>query len=130
MSEKERSPREASEASRSHGVSTVVRATHGRTDEFPIKVGLHQGTGLSPFVFIVALDVISEEFKCWLPNDLLFADDLAVITDTEEQMQRSWLGWQIGTKSQYRENGRDGQQQERNKSKHQRQPRHEPQTGE
>ena len=25
-----------------HGASTVVRTTHGRTDEFPIKVGLHQ----------------------------------------------------------------------------------------
>ena len=37
-----------------------------------------------------------------------------------------WDGEQ-GTKSQYRENGSDGQQQERNKSKHQRQPRHEPQ---
>ena len=37
-----------------------------------------------------------------------------------------WDGEQ-GIKSQYRENGSDGQQQERNKSKHQRQPRHEPQ---
>ena len=37
-----------------------------------------------------------------------------------------WDGEQ-GTKSQYRENGSVGQQQERNKSKHQRQPRHEPQ---
>ena len=35
-----------------------------------------------------------------------------------------------GTKSQHRENGSDGQLQERNKSKNQRQPRHEPQTGE
>ena len=66
----------------------------GRTDEFPIKVGLHQGSGLSPFLFIVVLDVISDEFRCGLPSELLFADDLAVVTDTEEEMQRSWLGWQ------------------------------------
>ena len=38
-----------------------MRTTHGRTEEFPIKVGLHQGSGLSPFLFIVVLDVISEE---------------------------------------------------------------------
>ena len=83
-----------------HGASTVVRTTHGKTDEFPIiKVGLHQGSGLSPFLFIVVLDVISEEFGCGLPRELLFADDLAVVTDTEEEMQRRWLSWQAGVDS-------------------------------
>ena len=82
-----------------HGASTVVRTTHGRPDEFPIKVGLHQGSGLSQFLFIVVLYVISEEFKCGLPCELLFADDLAVVTNTEEEMQGRWLGWQIGMES-------------------------------
>ena len=68
-------------------------------DKFPIKVGLHQGLGLSPVLFIGVLDVISEEFRCGLPNELLFADDLAVVTYTEEEMQRRWLGWQIGVES-------------------------------
>ena len=79
-----------------HGTPTVMRTTHGRTDEFPIKVGLLQGSGLSPFLFIVVLDVISEEFRCGLLCELLFADNLAVVTDTEVEMQRRWLGWQIG----------------------------------
>ena len=82
-----------------HGSSTVVRTMHGRTDEFPIKVGLHQGSGLSPFLFIVVLDIISEEFRRGLPRELLFADDLAVVTGTEEEMQRWWLDWQIGMES-------------------------------
>ena len=81
MSEKERGPREAIvrvvEATY-HGVPTVVRTMHGRNDEFPVKVGLHQGSGRSLFLFIVVLDVISEEFRCGLPRELLFADDLAV----------------------------------------------------
>ena len=80
-----------------HGASTVVRTTHGRTVEFPIKVGLHQGSGLSTFLFIVVLDVLSEQFRCGLPCELLFADDLAGVTDTEEEMQRYGLvgrwGW-------------------------------------
>ena len=71
-----------------HGASTVVKTTHGRTDEFPFKVGLHQGSGFSPFLFIAVLDVISKEFRRGLPRELLFADDLAVVTDTEEEMQR------------------------------------------
>ena len=48
-----------------------MRTTHGRTDEF-----------------IVVLDVISQEFRCGLPCELLFADDLTVLTDTEKEMQR------------------------------------------
>ena len=74
-----------------HGASTVVRS----------------------FLFTVVLDVISEEVRCGLPSELLFADNLAVVTDTEEDMawMADWDGEQ-GTKSQYRENGSDGQQQE------------------
>ena len=71
MSEKERIPREASEASRSN----------------------------IPWSINSSEDVISEEFRCGLPCELLFADDLAVVTDTEEEMQRRWLGWQIGMES-------------------------------
>ena len=60
---------------------TVLRTMHGRTDKFHIKVGLQQRSGLNPFLLIVLLGVISEEFRC----ELLFADDL---TDTEEEMPR------------------------------------------
>ena len=88
MSEKERVPEKLLKLVEAtyHGASTVVRTMHGRTDEFPIKVSLHQGSGLSPFVFIVVLDVISEEFRCGLLCELLFVDDLAVVTDTEEDI--------------------------------------------
>ena len=53
--------------------------------EFRIDVGLHQGSGLSPFLFIVVLDVISEDFRLGQPWELLFADDLAVIADNERK---------------------------------------------
>ena len=55
-----------------------------------------QGSGLIPFLYIIVLDVISKKITCGLLCELLFADDLAVVTDTEEEMQRSWLGCQIG----------------------------------
>ena len=31
--------------------------------------------------------------------ELLFADDLTVVIDTEAEMQRRWLGWEIGMES-------------------------------
>ena len=33
------------------------------------------------------------------PCELLFADDLVVVTDTEEEMQRRWIDWQFGMES-------------------------------
>ena len=64
-----------------------------------IEVGLHQGSGLSPFLFTILLDTISEECRNGLPWELLFADDRAIIADSEEDLQRRWLKWQIGMES-------------------------------
>ncbi|GFS13671.1 RNA-directed DNA polymerase (reverse transcriptase) domain containing protein [Elysia marginata] len=79
--------------------TTVVRTAHGKTGQFEIEVGLHQGSGLSPFLFTIVLDTISEECRNGLPWELLFADDLAIIADSEEELQRRWLKWQIGLES-------------------------------
>ena len=68
---------------------TVVRITHGRTDEFAIRVGLHQGLRLYPFLFFfVVLDIISEEFRSGLPCELLFVDEFTLVKDTEKKIQR------------------------------------------
>ena len=75
---------------------TRVRTAEGNTEEFNIKVGLHQGSALSPFLFIVVLDVIAEEWRGELPWEILFADDLALIAETEEELQEKWLKWQQG----------------------------------
>ena len=49
--------------------------------------------------FTIVLDTISEECRNGLPWELLFADDLAFIADSEEDLQRRWLKWQIGMES-------------------------------
>ncbi|GFR99752.1 RNA-directed DNA polymerase from mobile element jockey-like [Elysia marginata] len=79
--------------------TTVVRTAHGKTGQFEIEVGLHQGSGLSPFLFTIVLDTISEECRNGPPWELLFADDLAIIADSEKELQRRWLKWQIGLES-------------------------------
>ncbi|GFS20484.1 retrovirus-related Pol polyprotein from type-1 retrotransposable element R2 [Elysia marginata] len=63
-----------------------------------IPVG-EKGSGLSPFLFTIVLYTISEECRNGLPWELLFADDLAIIADSEEELQRRWLKWQIGLES-------------------------------
>ena len=58
------------------GCTTSVRALIGSTESFEVKVGLHQGSALSPLLFITIMDVISQEVGREPPHAMLFADDL------------------------------------------------------
>jgi len=80
--------------------STMVRTSHGLTEPFEIGVGLHQGSALSPFLFIMVMDVVTTGCRTGLPWELLFADDLVIIAETEEELQRRWLDWQRDMASQ------------------------------
>ncbi|MCJ8735133.1 hypothetical protein PDJAM_G00243340 [Pangasius djambal] len=42
---------------------TVVRCAVGQTEEFKVEVGLHQGSALSPFLFAMVMDQLSEEVR-------------------------------------------------------------------
>ena len=42
------------------GCSTTVRSEAGMSEPFGVKVGLHQGSALSPFLFVILLDVLTE----------------------------------------------------------------------
>ena len=48
-------------------------------------MGLHQGSALSPLLFVIIIDVITEEIDEGTPWAMLFADDL-VLCDTDRQM--------------------------------------------
>ena len=78
------------------GAKTIVRTAVVNTLPFEIKVGLHQGSILSPFLLVLVLDTISCELRQGIPWELLFADDLVVMGETEEEMQEKWVKWQEG----------------------------------
>ncbi|XP_063585783.1 uncharacterized protein LOC134763156 [Penaeus indicus] len=42
-------------------ITTMVRTPQGTSEEFGVKAGLHEGSSLSPLLFIIVLDVVSEE---------------------------------------------------------------------
>ena len=42
---------------------TQVVTQKGETEYFPIEVGLHQGSALSPFLFIIIMDVLTENIE-------------------------------------------------------------------
>ena len=68
------------------GAKTVVRTVYGNSKGFEVKVGMHQRSGLSPLLFVIVMEAMSREFRVALPWELLYADDLAVIAETEEEL--------------------------------------------
>jgi len=46
------------------GAKTVVRTVHGNSSSFEVKVGMHQGSALSPLSFVIVMEAISREFSC------------------------------------------------------------------
>ena len=57
---------------------TVVRTDAGLSKKIEMKVGLHQGSVLSPQLFSAVMDVVSSEARSGLPSELLYADDLVL----------------------------------------------------
>ena len=45
------------------GTKTRVKTRCGRTEFLEVKVGLHQGSALSPLLFILIMDMLAEEAR-------------------------------------------------------------------
>ena len=71
-----------------------VRVGEGYSEEFEVKVGVHQGSVLSPLLFIIVLEaLLSREFRCGVPWEDLYADDLVIIAESLEECVRRLLTW-------------------------------------
>ncbi|KAK3513643.1 hypothetical protein QTP70_028820 [Hemibagrus guttatus] len=67
---------------------TVVRYAVGQTEEFKVEVGLHQGSALSPFLFAIVMDQLSEEVRQESPWTMMSADDIVICS--ESRWRKTW----------------------------------------
>ena len=58
-----------------------------------MKVGVHQGSVLSPPLFIIVLEALSCEIPFGDPWEDLYADDLVIIAESLEECVRRFLTW-------------------------------------
>ena len=52
-----------------------------------MKVGVHQGSVLSPLVFAIVVDVVTENVKNGLMSGMLYVDDLVLMSETMEGLR-------------------------------------------
>ncbi|KAK3510058.1 hypothetical protein QTP70_026788, partial [Hemibagrus guttatus] len=74
---------------------TVVSCAVGQTEEFKVEVGLHQGLALSPFLFAIVMDQLSEEVRQESPWTIMFADDIVMCSESREQVEENLERWRF-----------------------------------
>ena len=65
-------------------VKSMVKVSDGYNKEFGVDVGVHQGSVLTLLLFIIVIEAVSMGFKIDSPWELLYADDLLIISETLE----------------------------------------------
>ena len=62
-------------------------------DDFSVKVGLHQGSALNPYLFDLIIDVLTREVKEEPPWTMMFADDFVLCDDKREGVEEKLEEW-------------------------------------
>jgi len=75
------------------GVKTRVKTVVGDTEDFPIDIGLHQGSALSPFLFTSVMDELTRGIQDDIPWCILFADDIVLIDESREGVNAKLEQW-------------------------------------
>jgi hypothetical protein len=60
-------------------VVTSARTSDGDTNDFPINIGLHQGSALSPYLFALVMDEVTRDIQDGIPWCMLFINDVILV---------------------------------------------------
>ena len=60
---------------------------------FDVRVRVHQGSVLSPFLFVIVLEALSMEFRTGCPWEILYADDLMVSAQSMDELLVKLRTW-------------------------------------
>ena len=73
--------------------TSQVRFAGGLSEKFPIKVGVHQGSALSPLLFKLVMEEATKSIRRGDPWELLYADDLVLTAESKEGVREMFDVW-------------------------------------
>ena len=76
-----------------NGCKTAVLVDRELSSSFSVKVGVHQGSALSPLLFIMVMDVLTEDVRDGSLMELLYAEDLVLCGESLSDVMGKYKRW-------------------------------------
>ncbi|VDP31793.1 unnamed protein product [Heligmosomoides polygyrus] len=76
------------------GSKAAIRTPHWVTRKVDITVGVLQGSALDPFLFLLTLDSMVNHLEEGPLRRILYADDVALVADKQEELEEKVQLWQ------------------------------------
>jgi len=74
---------------------TIVKGMCELTKDFRIRVGVHQGTALSPCLFSVVMDENTMELQVKIPLCMMFDDDIVLVGEIRKKVNQKLDVWRL-----------------------------------
>jgi hypothetical protein len=74
-------------------IVTNVRTSDRDTNDFPISIGLHQESALSPYLFALLMDEVTRDIQCGITWCILFADDMILVDESRMGVDQKLELW-------------------------------------
>ena len=75
------------------GANSRLRLNDYFGERFEVTVDVHQGSILSPLLFAIVIEALSLECLIGCPWELLYSDDLVVMSDNLENLKNQLVLW-------------------------------------
>ena len=70
-----------------------ARINNTFSEKFGIKVGVHQGSVLSPLLFVIVMEALSQDCRRRCPWELLYADALVIMGESLDGLLNQFTAW-------------------------------------
>jgi hypothetical protein len=70
-----------------------VQTSDRDTNDFPINIGLHQGSTLSHYLFSLVMDEVTRDIQAIIPWCMLFANDVVLVDESRTGVDQKLEPW-------------------------------------